>query len=110
MVMGWNRNQWKCGVEWGQRSRDQRSEVTGVRRAGGSKVKRVKEVKGKGYGTKDGDGVEWEPGVIGGGEGSEVTGSKVRGHRGEKGQGGQGSRVVRGVNGGQRERLWGGGW
>ena len=38
-------------------------------------------------------------GVIGGGVGSEVTGSKVRGHRGQKGRGGQGSMGVIGVKG-----------
>ena len=51
VVMGLNGNQWGywwgCGVEWGQRSRGQRSEDIGVRRAGGGQGSMG--VKGKGY-------------------------------------------------------------
>ena len=78
VVMGMNGNQWKCGAEWGQRSRDQRSGVTGVRRAGGSRV------NGGHRGQRErlwggGDGVEWESvGLLVGVWGQRSLGQRLR--------------------------------
>ena len=107
VVMGMNGNQWKCGAEWGQRSRDQRSGVTGVRRAGGSRVNgghRGQRERLWGGGVVMGlNGNQWKCEVEWGqkswGQRSEVT--KVRSTGGSRVNGGQR---------GQRERLQDKGW
>ena len=88
------------GVERGQRSWGQRSEVTGVRKAGESRVnggQMGQRERLQGGGVVLGlNGNQWGYWV---GVGSEVRGSKVRSHQGQKGRGGQGSMGVKGVKG-----------